>query len=325
MEARLSDARWTARRRDSALTRHHGNVLAARAGGLLHRVGRIASGFSDDAQWKAQGGVADAYPQGLATQGRGSAETDPTRMPCFLFDPKLQRPRFLLAGVGIDWAQNDVRQIAYDPSSKRVYGIRVLADGVRIHWLDVSTLGSPTPRLAWDHADLPSIPGHAQMLPGQFNINVDVTGRRLLWFDARHPALMAVTLPGHAEGEHKVHAVAELPAPAGDLTVASMGLTASIPVAWVPEHRSIVVMWEPLWHQIGPDSASFTINVDTGAVSQGPRFPNLDRRSQPWFPGEMVWYPPTQELIVYGFMWWGDDVRNDIATAGVPQTNWRYK
>jgi len=276
-------------------------------------------GFPNAAAWKADGGVANALPA-------DNAESDPTKLPCFIFDPKLARPRFLLAGVGIDWAQNDVRQIEYDPVSKRVYGLRVYNDRVRVHYLDVSTLGSATPSLAWRHVDVPTVAGHSYAIPGQWKINVDEAGRRLFWFDARRPALMAITLSGHPEGEFKMQVVTELPAPAGSIVDAAMGLTASIPAAWIPEHRSIVVMWEPLWHQVGPNTASLTINVDTGVVSQGPRFPNMDGgRKQPWFPGEMVWYPPTQELLVYGFMYSGEEARNDIALSGMPQTNWRYK
>ena len=281
--------------------------------------GESRPGFGNDAAWKADGGVAHALPT-------DNMESDSTKLPCFIFDPKLARPRFLLAGVGTDWAQNDVRQIEYDPVSKRVYGLRVYSDLVRVHYLDVSTLGTAAPSLAWQRVDVPTVAGHTYAVPGQWKINVDETGRRLFWFDARHPALMAITLPGHPAGEMKMQVVAELPAPAGNLVTAAMGTTASIPAAWIPEHRSIVVMWEPLWHQVGPNTTSLTINVDTGGVSQGPRFPNLDGgRNQPWYPGEMVWYPPTQELLVYGFMYWGDDTRNDIALAGVPQTNWRYK
>jgi hypothetical protein len=92
--------------------------------------------------------------------------------------------------------------------------------------------------------------------------------------DARTPAILAFTLPGHPLGEGKVQLVARMPVV--DLTTAAMGATASIASAWIPEHRSLVIFWEPLWHQVGPYTASLTIDVDTGAITAGPRWPNYD-------------------------------------------------
>src|SRR5699024_7142690 len=95
------------------------------------------------------------------------------------------------------------------------------------------------------------------VVTGYQRLHVDERGRLIYFFDYRNPAVLALTLPGHAEGEGKVKLVCELPVTS--ITSAAMGNTASIASAWIPEHRSIVVFWEPLWQQCGPYSASLTI------------------------------------------------------------------
>ena len=45
---------------------------------------------------------------------------------------------------------------------------------------------------------------------------------------------------------------------------------ASLPFMWVPEHRCLVLMAEPLWHHVGPKSISLTIDVDTSKDRRAP-------------------------------------------------------
>jgi hypothetical protein len=274
-------------------------------------------GFADAAQWASFGYKATPYPA-------NNMEADPAQMPCFTFDPKAARPKYELAGVGTPWPIATVHEIAYDAVTHRVYAVKDSNDGIRVYYLD--THGSP---LAWKTLDISlavGAPGNltgsgewTHPLTGYWPLHVDEKGRRLLFMDARTPAVLAVTLPGHARGEGKVQLVARLPVVS--LATAAMGLAASIAGAWIPEHRSLVILWEPLFHQVGPYSARLTVDVDTGAITEGPRWPNYDAEARPWFPNQAVWYPPTLELIVYGYMYDNSTLPN----VTVPQTNYRYK
>jgi len=279
--------------------------------------GNSRPGYANAKEWAAHGNKASVYPA-------DNAEADMSNMPCFTFDPKLSRPKFALAGVAIPWDMNNqVHEIAYDSTTHRIYAAKDVG-GLRVYWLD--THGNP---LKWQSVDVSLAAGapnnltgsgdHRNLATGYWPIHVDEKGRRLLFMDARTPAILAFTLPGHPLGEGKVQLIARMPVV--DLTTAAMGLTASIAGAWIPEHRSLVVFWEPLWHQVGPYTASLTIDVDTGAISAGPRWPNYDGEARPWFPNRAIWYPPTQELIVYGFMY----DHNTLPNVTVPQTNYRYR
>jgi hypothetical protein len=263
--------------------------------------GNSRPGFATAADWASHGYKATPYP---ANSNEPSAEA----MPCFTYDPKEARPFTRLAGVGSPRPQNSFYQnLAYDPARKRMY---LMDETKTLHWL---VLGEQPLRWRSEQLDLGAYQHDAIHMTT--HMVVDESGNRLLFLiTGPQPALLAITLP-----EHRMVKVAELPVV--DLSHAAMGLVAMTPMAWIPEHRSVVVFWEPLFHHVGPWTASMTVNIDTGTISAGPRFPNLDDEKRPWFPHQLVWYPPTQELLAFGFMW--DDAGRENMT--VPQTNYRYK
>jgi hypothetical protein len=185
--------------------------------------------------------------------------------------------------------------------------------------LAVQNYGSPTTTVWSLDRTKPAATwvGRSIGLPGIFTgfwpVMIDDTKRELLFMDGKTPTLYAYSITAGT-----VRTICKLPCVS--LYSAAMGLVASIAAAFIPEHRSVVLFWEPFVQNVGPYSSSLTINVDTGVITDGPRFPNYDDVNRPWFPGKAVWYPPTQELVVYAFMY--DDVRLNIT---VPQTNYRYK
>ena len=263
--------------------------------------GNSRPGFSNAANWASYGYGATPYP---ADNNEPTAEG----MPCFTYDPKELRPFTRLAGVGSPRPQGWFYQnLAYDPVHHRMY---LMDKNKTLHWL---TLDLQPLRWQSQQLDLGAYQNGWVHMTTHMVVD-DATNRLLFLLTGKQPALLAITLP-----DHKMLTVANLPV--FDLSQAALGLTAMTPMAWIPEHRSVVVFWEPLWHHVGPWSASMTINVDTGAISSGPRFPSLDGEGRPWYPHQLVWYPPTQELLAFGFMW-DESGRENIA---VPQTNYRYK
>jgi hypothetical protein len=263
--------------------------------------GNSRPGFSDAANWKSYGYLATPYP---------SSQTEPTAeaMPCFIYDPKESRPFTKLAGVGSPLPQQSFYQnLAYDPTHQRMY---LLDEGKTLHWLDLTQ----TP-LVWQSQLLDLGEHQTGWIHMTTRMHVDVATKRLMFLlTDTQPALLAVSLP-----DHRVSKICDLPVV--DLSKAAMGLVAMPGFAWCAELRSVVLLWEPLWHHCGPWSSSLTVNVDSGAISAGPRFPNYDAQNRPWVPHHLVWYPPTRELIAFGFMYDVDGLTNIV----VPQTNYRYK
>jgi hypothetical protein len=280
-------------------------------------------GFASEQAWKADGNASDTWPKSDQSSSRGD-------YPLFIVNPKLSPRRYERTAVAIPWdvqgGATAVQEIAHDGVSGRLYAIESRAQIGGIRAWHLSTRDEP---LAFTYTDVSLASGSAgnltgtnkwqDVVTGYQRLHVDEAARLLYFFDYRHPALLALTLPGNVQGEGKVRLVCELPVTS--ITHAAMAHTASIASAWIPEHRIVVLFWEPLWHQCGPFSASLTIDVDTSAVDEGPRFPAHERDGRPWFPNGCEWFPPTGELYVYGFMF-NDSVQTDIA---VPQFNVRYK
>lgn len=286
--------------------------------------GSSRPGYTSDAAWKADGGLANAWP---------ADANDPGPLPVFVFDPKLAQPRYTLLPVKTAWPGTEViAEIAYDEASKRIYAMEPGSNGVLVHWLDTTPYDSDPARLAWQSVTIDLSLGSASNLTGTGDhrfavgmthspMHVDDSTRRLYFLDSRRPAVLALTLPGHPQGEHKVQLVANLPG-MPDMSTVAQGLTAcaSSPFMWVPEHRSLVLLCEPVKHQVGPQTNSYTIDADSGTVSEGPRYPTRPD-GRPWFPNAGVWFPPTQELMLYAFI--EDDTGG--GPIAVPQTFVRYK
>jgi len=288
---------------------------------IAHGVAR--PGYASEELWKRDGNLSDTAPKADSSSSRDD-------YPLFVVDPKASPRRYQRMPVTIPWnvqgGNTYVQEIAHDGVSGRLYGIESLPqiDGIRA-W----HLRTTDEQLVFQHTDVALSAGAPANLTGSNQwqdivtgfqrLHVDERQRLIYFFDYRHPAVLALTLPGHVQGDGKVKLVCELPV--ASLTAAAMGNTASIASAWIPEHRRLVLFWEPLWHQCGPFSASLTIDVDRGTISEGPRFPAHERDDRPWFPNGCEWYPPTGELYVYGFMYNGS-VQTDVS---VPQFNLRYK
>jgi len=280
-------------------------------------------GYANEGAWKKDGNLSDTWPK----SDQSSSSSD---YPVFVVNPRAARRRYERTPVSIPWrvqaGATGMHEIAHDGVSGRLYGIQSWPQvgGIRV-W-HMQTGADPPVFLHTDVSLATGSPGNLtgtnkwqDIVTGYQRLHVDESARVLYFFDYRNPALLALTLPGHPQGEGKVKLVCELPV--ASVTSAAMGNTASIASAWIPEHRSIVLFWEPLWHQCGPYSASLTIDVDRGVTSEGPRFPSHEHQDRPWFPNGCEWYPPTGELYVYGFMY-NDVVQTDIE---VPQFNLRYK
>lgn len=284
--------------------------------------GDCRPGVGSDAHWKSLGGLATAWP---------STYTDSINVPLFVFDPKLAQPKYIkLGNLPWDIDRLKMRESAYDDTSKRLYKMGPYGSlSFRVYWLDTTLYETDPLNMPWTYQDMDLRAGAAGNLTGSGDyryitglqespMHVDDVTRRLFFIDSRNRAILALTLPGHPLGEHKVQLVASLPTMA-DFSMAPLGLQgcSEMPFMWVPEHRSLVLLAEPQWQQIGPLQASFTINVDTGVVTEGPRWPSRASPSgKPWFPNAGVWYPPTQEIVVYAC--YADDSLSDVAVA--PQT-----
>lgn len=285
--------------------------------------GSSRAGYGSDAAWKADGGLASAWP---------ADANEPGPMPVFVFDPKLAQPKYTLLPVKTPWPGTEViAEIAYDETSRRIYAMEPGTNGVLVHWLDTGPFDTNPAQLAWQSVTIDLSSGAPGNLTGgdkhrnivgmtHSPMHVDDSTRRLYFIDSRTPAVLALTLPGNALGEHRVQLLADLPG-MPDFSTVSQGLTgcASMPFIWVPEHRTLVLLSEPVKHMVGPQTNSYTIDVDSGGVSEGPRFPNRTD-GRPWFPGAGVWYPPTQELLLYAFF--TDDY--GAGPIAVPQTLLRY-
>jgi hypothetical protein len=285
--------------------------------------GSCRAGYASEAAWKADGGLANAWPKDA---------NDPSPLPLFVFDPKLPQPKYRLLPVNTAWPGSKViAEIVYDETSRRIYAMEPGQNGPLVHWLDTAQFDSDPSRLAWQSDDidlgimsstnLTGTDKHRYIAGNTHSpMHVDDATRRLYFIDSRSPAVLALTLPGHPRGEHQVELVVDLPG-MPDMTTVSQGLTgcASSPFVWIPEHRVLVLMTEPVKHMVGPQTNSYTIDVDRKAISEGPRFPNRED-GRPWFPGAGVWYPPTQELMLYAFF--TDEFGTPFTT---PQTFLRYK
>jgi hypothetical protein len=280
-------------------------------------------GYATERAWKEDGNLSDTWPK----SDQSSSKSD---YPLFIVNPRAARMQYERAAVSIPWnvqaGDTAVQEIAHDGVSGRLYAVesRPQVGGIRA-W-HMRTQAEPLVFMQTDVSLATGAPNNLtgtgkwqNVVTGYQRLHVDESARLLYFFDYRNPALLALTLPGHPQGEGKVRLVCELPV--ASITNAAMGNTASIASAWIPEHRSIVLFWEPLWHQCGPYSASFTIDVDRGITSEGPRFPSHEHNNRPWFPNGCEWYPPTGELYVYGYMY-NDSVQTDVE---VPQFNLRYK
>lgn len=273
--------------------------------------GITASGYTSDAGalpggWKADGGLSTVWPL-VSTPGN---QTD---APAFTFDPKLALPKYTKLGV-VPWnTWGGIRpcESAYDDMSKRLYALSASPTAsIRAWILDTTVYDTNPAGITWSSVDIDlSVGSVANLTGGDYSTCtgqylspswVDDATRRLYFYDAKNRAVLALTLPGHAAGTHKVQLVASI-AGMTDSTSYPQGTLsqASSPFMWIPEHRSLVLMTEPLQQMVGPQSYSVTINVDTGALTEGPRFPTNPKDGLPWFPNAGVWYPPTQEIVLY--------------------------
>jgi hypothetical protein len=268
--------------------------------------GSCRPGFASAASWTANGGLGTAIPSDN-TNGQPQF---------FAFDPKLSTPTYILMTQTVPWNLNlqQVCECTFDPGSNRVYAMQVSASkSLTLFWLDVTNYATNAAGMAWAQVDLSLAVGAAENLTGtgihQFvkgpsitPLHVDTTNKLLYFVDTRNPAILAVTLPGNALGTHKITLIADLATkfPALDNIAPFYGSNATaMPFMWIPEHRSLVLMGEPWFANVGPSSVSLTINVDTGVVTDGPRFPNRSDGGA-WFCDAGTWFVPTQELILYG-------------------------
>lgn len=286
--------------------------------------GDARAGVQDQAHWVSLGGLGTVGP----VSALGGSITD---APVYTFDPKLPQPKYKRLGV-LPWniLTPKMREHAYDDATKRLYKLEAGGlKSIRAHWLDTTLYETNPMTMPWLSVDLDLSAGKPENLTGsgahQFATgffespcHIDEQARLLYFIDSRTPAVLALTLVGHPQGVHKVKLICNLPGP--DLSKSPMGLLgcASLPFVWIPEHRCLVMMTEPLWEMVGPLSNSFMIDVDTGAVTEGPRFPNLPN-GKPWYPGASVWFPPTQELICYAYY------PNTSLPYLTPQTMHAYK
>lgn len=234
---------------------------------------------------------------------------------------------------------NVMQSTTFHVASKRWYAVRKYNSGLRISWLDTTPFPSNPTALAWQEVDVDLSTSAANNLTGTGNhaYNAGIGGGSPVFCDqTKHivymidsgpsPAVLGLTLPGHSLGAHKVILVADLspilnyatgyahnadwspknlPGPlpgfnAGYNSPSGVTLMSTSPHAWIPEHRALVVMMEPGSEQVGVWSRSMEINVDTGTVTEGPRFPNSELDGMPWFPNACLWHAPTDELILYG-------------------------
>lgn len=286
--------------------------------------GDSRAGVASETHWKSLGGLSDVWPKSAI----GGTITD---APIFTFDPKPPLPKYKRCGFQ-PWniIQPKMREHAYDEQTKRMYKLEPVGTGVRVHYLDTTLYETDPMNMPWAQVDVDLAAGRPNNLTGsgahQFATgyfespcHIDELKRLLYFVDSRTPAVLALTLTGHPQGAHKIMLIANLPG-APDLTKSPMGLLAcaSMPFVWIAEHRCLVLMVEPLWEEVGPLSRSFTIDVDTGIVADGPRFPSL-ANGKPWFPGAAEWYPPSQELIVWGYY------PNTSLPYLTPQTMHAYK
>jgi hypothetical protein len=261
--------------------------------------------------WKGDGGVCDAYPE-------GSNDND---LPVFVYDPK-GTTSFKLARASpvllCPWTQvyPVCMGTGYHAASKRWYGIAKGTYGPLVSWLDTTNWETNPNSLAWQTLDIDLRVGapnnltgngnHAAMLYGPLNtpIFMDDTAKVAYFFDVGvNPAILALTLPGHPQGEHRVLQVVDMKATIFyDIAQQFGGLTnvTISPFVWIPEHRCIVWMQEPGEENVGPWTLSMQIDVDTGVVTEGPRYPNSDEDGMPYHPNCGVWFPPTGELILFG-------------------------
>jgi hypothetical protein len=278
------------------------------------RAGVQGNSFADDpaitgSTWKETcGAQSTAWP-------KSAYDSWYARWPMFTFDPKLPQPKYTkLADMPWSPAVTQMRESAYDDTSRRLYMMQQSPSvlGIRLHYLDTTAYETNPLGMPWLQDDVDLRAGQPRNLTGT-GVHSTIAGcnltpmhideaKRLLYFvDSHNPAVLSLTLSGHPLGEHRVQLVADLTGKMVDFQPITYGYLAcaSMPFIWIPEHRCLVLMAEPLWQMVGPRSTSVTINVDTGAVSDGPRFPNRVN-GLPWFCGAGCWYPPTQELIIYG-------------------------
>jgi len=275
------------------------------------------AGVQNDVHWKSLGGLATAYPASALAWPINDA-------PVFTFDPKVGKYNKL--GI-MPWniMSPKTREHAYDDTSKRLYKLDASSTlDLRVRWLDTTNYETDPLNMPWSMVDISlSAIGH-RYATGYFEspCHIDEVKRLLYFVDSRTPAVLALTLPGHPSGEHKVSVLAPLPQMKNYALDMPMGLLAmaSMPFVWIPEHRCLVMMVEPLYEQVGPWSNSFQIDVDTGVVSDGPRFPSKPADGKPWFPNAAVWFPPTQELIVYAFY-----PNSQLSGTQSPETMHAYK
>lgn len=287
--------------------------------------GDSRAGVQSEAHWKSLGGQSDTWPK--------SATVDPILdAPVFTFDPKVPNPKYKRCCFQ-PWniLSPKMREAAYDDTTKRLYKLQVgSVASIRAWWLDTTLYETDPMAMPWSFKDIDLAAGKPDNLTGsgahqyatgffESPCHIDELKRLLYFVDSRTGAVLGMTLQGHPQGAHKVKLIANLPG-MPNLATSPMGLLAcaSMPFVWIEQHRKIVMMVEPLWEEVGPLSNSFTIDVDSGAVTEGPRFPEL-ANGKPWFPAASVWFPPTQELICYGYY------PNTSLPYLTPQTMHAYK
>jgi hypothetical protein len=265
------------------------------------------AGLTGGQEWKDRGGVADAYPF-------TPADVTLANLPTFRYS--LSTKKFSIVQGGSPFYSGWGRTgSAYDPTDQRIYsldGYGVLYQ--QLKYRDVTTFVST----GWVEPTLTPLPGRYSQYHMSRGLICDDTARLLYYFDLGYggtavdrtpPALIGITLPGHAEGPWVTKLLREFPELLGweNLPIQIGGLECW---AWIPEQRKIVLFLEPDFTHGGPLSLCFTIDVDTFAVTAGPRLPPRDNGGV-YMPSWCVWYPPTQELVVGGWQPGSDEAETE--------------
>lgn len=315
---------------------NHGSPRMGPYGYFCNNVASLAPGNSDTKQaWKGEGGIADAVPERITDDA----------LPTLIFDPKTQSMRYACATpiLNAPWLQSwntFMQASAYHRASKRWYALATDANGnIMVCWLDTTPFDSDPTKLAWQTATVDTSKV-APPMKNPYNVGrstphcVDEQAALIYMFHGGdNQAIYGLTLPGHPLREHNIVQVADLSTAIGynmSSAPSGTGMGTESPFIFIPEHRVLVLMIEPSEEEVGPYSRSLEINVDTGAVMEGPRFPNSDIDGLPWFPNAGFWYPPTQELILYGIAIMnhnrvGGNRSWDKPTGNLPTAMLRYK